>query len=315
MRSLVMNQFRGTACVMLFGSLALMSVGVAANDTPSTAKTTANSHAPTLQAKHSFIADYDQNADSRVSFTEFFSRRQQRFAAMDLDKNAQVTAAGYQAEYADRLDQQLALDRDAQLQQTKVRFAAVDSDRNGSISTAEYQQSGERAFRFIDQNNDGVINAADPAPRQARTSSQAITRQSTLVMPTTHSAKGMLAMYDQNQDGNVSQAEYLTSRTEAFNRTDTDRDGVLSPLEYTAEFTDRLDQQIATTRAAQLQQALVRFKALDVDQNGILSAPEYHQSGQRMFARWDTNNNRQVSLDEALPEVSNQNRTVASRSR
>lgn len=310
-----MNQFRGTACLLLVGNLALMSVGVAANNPPSTAKTTANSHAPTLQAKHNFIADYDQNADTQVSFTEFFSSRQQRFAAMDLNKNAQVTAAGYQAEYADRLDQQLAHDRDTQLQQTKVRFAAVDSDRDGLISTAEYQQSGERAFRFIDQNNDGVISAADPAPRQARSSNRPVTRQNTLVMPTTHSAKGMLAMYDQNQDGNVSQAEYLTSRTEAFNRTDTDRDGVLSPDEYTAEFTDRLDQQIATTRAAQLQQALVRFKALDVDQNGILSAPEYHQSGQRMFARWDTNKNRQVSLDEPLPNVSNEHSSTANHAR
>ena len=67
------------------------------------------------------------------------------------------------------------------------------------------------------------------------------------------------------------------------------------------EFTDRLDQQITKTRDAQLKQALVRFKALDKDGNGVLSAPEYHQSGQRMFARWDTNHNRQVELAEALP--------------
>jgi Ca2+-binding EF-hand superfamily protein len=300
---------------ILVSSLSLFSLTVLAHSASTNVTASQQQHQATPEAKHRFIADYDKDGDAQVSFVEFFSQRQQRFAAMDLAHNAQVTAQGYQAEYADRLDLQLAHDRDAQLQQTKVRFAAVDSDHNGAISAAEYQQSGDSAFRFIDQNHDGVINAAEPAPeaRTARTSNQTVTRQSTLVMPTTHSAKGMIGMYDQNQDGAVSPTEYLQVRTAAFERTDSDRNGQLSQGEYIEEFSDRLDQQIAKTRDTQLQQALTRFNALDTDHNGILSAPEYHQSGQRMFARWDTDQNRTVSVSEALPRETRTSAVTVSR--
>lgn len=275
---------------------------------PATAQQTNRSqpervHQPTLQAKIDFIAEFDQNNDGQVSHTEFFSSRQQRLAVMDLQRNAQIDVTGYQAEYADRLDQRLATDRQRQLKQTEVRFAAVDKNQDGQISQTEYQASGQSAFVFIDSNKDGVINQADPAPAR-RSQNAAATqpqRRPVLVMPTTHSVSGMLAMYDIDKDGEVSAAEYLQIRQQAFVRTDTDQDGHLSPAEYMQEFTDRVDQQIAKTRKAQLKQAEVRFKALDKDSNGILSAAEYHQSGQRMFSRWDTDRNRLVSLTEALP--------------
>lgn len=266
-------------------------------------------HQPTLQAKADFIADFDTNGDGKVSQAEFFSVRQQRLAAMDIHHNAQIDAAGYQAEYADRLDQRLAADRAAQIKQTEVRFNAVDSNKDSRISLAEYQASGARAFTFIDQNQDGVISPADPAPAQRgrgatsqRDAQKLPQRRPALMMPTTHSVSGMLAMYDLDGDGQVTLAEYQQSRGEAFARTDSDQSGDLSAQEYMAEFTDRLDQQIAKTREAQLKQALVRFKALDKDENGILSAKEFHNSGQQMFARWDTDQNREVSASEPLPK-------------
>lgn len=267
---------------------------------------TPRAHQPTLQAKIDFIAEFDRNGDGKVSHTEFFTERQQRLAAMDLQHNAQIDVAGYQAEYADRLDQRLAADRKAQLKQTEVRFAAVDKDQDGRISLAEYQASGQSAFRFIDSNKDGQIaktdSKADPAPeRRGRNASEQPQRRPALVMPTTHSVSGMLAMYDTDNNGEVSATEYQQIRQQAFARTDVDHNGDLSPAEYMQEFTDRLDQQIAKTRSAQLKQAEVRFKALDKDENGILSATEYHQSGARMFSRWDTDQNRLVDTAEVLP--------------
>jgi hypothetical protein len=263
---------------------------------------TPRAHQPTLQAKIDFIAEFDQNGDGQVSHTEFFTERQQRLAAMDLQHNAQIDVAGYQAEYADRLDQRLAADRKGQLKQTEVRFAAVDKDQDGRISLAEYQASGHSAFRFIDSNKDGLISKADPAPeRRGRNASEQPQRRPALVMPTTHSVSGMLAMYDVDNNGAVSATEYQQIRQQAFARTDVDHNGDLSPAEYMQEFTDRVDQQIAKTRSAQLKQAEVRFKALDKDENGILSATEYHQSGARMFSRWDTDQNRLVDTAEVLP--------------
>jgi len=283
------------------------------NSPAQTQRNPVRTHQQTLQAKIDFIAEFDTNGDGSVSYTEFFQSRQQRLAVMDIHANVQITAAGYQAEYADRLDQRLAQDRAGQLKQTEIRFASVDTNQDGRITLAEYQASGARAFSLIDQNQDGVISQTDPAPSPRRqqaantaanqaTAQPNLRRRPALVMPTTHSVAGMLAMYDLDQDGQVSQAEYQQQRQAVFNHTDRDQNGELSPQEYLEEFIDRVDQQIAKTRDAQLKQALVRFKALDKDQNGVLSAPEYHQSGQRMFARWDTDNNRLVSLAEALPE-------------
>jgi len=286
---------------LLLSSLYLLSPALQAKT--ASASPQQQGHQATLSAKVDFIAEFDTNGDGQVSASEFFSNRQQRLAAMDIHANAQVTEVGYQSEYADRLDQRLPLERTAQLKQTEVRFAAVDRDNDGRISLAEYQLSGQRAFDFIDQNKDGVISTADPQAKRSgqNTSKTAPQRRPALTMPTTHSVNGMLAMYDLDQNGQVSAAEYQQQRAAVFHRTDRDQDGALSATEYMDEFTDRLDTQIAKTRDSQLKQALVRFKALDKDGNGILSAPEYHQSGQRMFARWDTDNNRLVSLAEPLP--------------
>jgi Ca2+-binding EF-hand superfamily protein len=69
---------------------------------------------------------------------------------------------------------------------------------------------------------------------------------------------------------------------------------------------DRLDRQIAKTRTAQLKQAAARFKALDKDNNQQISAVEFNASGERMFKRWDTDLNQQVTMAEALPVISNE---------
>ena len=122
-------------------------------------------------------------------------------------------------------------------------------------------------------------------------------------MPTTHSVAGMLAMYDKDGDGKVTKEEYLAERTAAFKRTDLDGNGDLSADEYLNEFVDRLDRQIAKTRQSQLKQAEVRFAALDKDKNQQISAAEYQASGDRMFARWDTNADKAVSMKEALPAI------------
>lgn len=256
-------------------------------------------HQPTQQAKAAFIADYDQNLDGKVSQAEFFSVRQQRLAQMDLQHNAQIRAEGYQAEYVDRLDRQLHGEREAQLKQTQIRIKALDKNQDGVISAAEYQQSGDSAFAMIDRNKDAVISKADEKQQQPRQQG----RRSMLNMPTTHSVTGMLLMYDADGNAEVSQQEYLAKRQQVFAYTDLDKNGVLSGEEYLVEFTDRVDRQLEKNRTAALKQALVRFNALDKDQNQILSAAEYHQSGKNIFQRFDSNKDFVVSKQDALPEA------------
>jgi len=254
-------------------------------------------HQASQQAKAAFIADYDQDLDGKVSQAEFFTVRQQRLAQMDLEHNAQITAEGYQAEYADRLDRQLNDERAGQLKQTLVRIKALDKNNDGAISAAEYQQSGHSAFAMIDRNKDAVISKADEQQQKPRQQG----RRSLLNMPTTHSVSGMLLMYDADGNGEVSQQEYLAKRQQVFANTDLDKNGVLSGEEYLAEFTDRVDRQLEKNRTAALKQALVRFKALDKDQNQILSAAEYHQSGKNIFQRFDSNKDYVVSKQDTLP--------------
>lgn len=283
-----------------------------------------NAHQPTLAGKANFIAEFDQDGDEQVSQTEFKQLRQQRYQQMDQQQNQQVTASDYQSEYADRLDRKLNQERQSQIQQTHTRVKALDKDQDGAISQAEYQGSGERAFAYLDTNNDLQINALDPAPAarserptatdasdaqtSAPNSAQASARtnvrpNSVLKMPTSHNLAGMLEIYDQNQDGSVTKDEYLAQRQMAFQRTDSNNDGILSADEYLNEFVDRLDRQVATVRASQLKQALVRFKALDKDEDSFLSQAEYDASGARMFKRWDTSGDALVTMAEPLPKA------------
>jgi|GEM_PF-140465 len=329
--------------VALFLALSSVYLQTATAET-TTKKQPANSgHQPSLTAKASFITEFDQNSDDNVSQAEFNLVRQQRYQQMDQQKNQQVTAVDYQTEYADRLDRKLKQERDGQIQQTHTRVKALDKDLDGAISLAEYQASGERAFAFLDTNKDLQINKQDPAPAprterpapansanasatksaadkpekaNARAAVRATVRatvrpNSVLKMPTSHNLAGMLEMYDQNQDGLVSKAEYLEQRQTAFKRTDVNSDGLLSADEYLNEFVDRLDRQVASIRTSQLKQALVRFKALDKDENSWLSQAEYDASGARMFKRWDTSGDALVTMAEALPKAETHTKTAA----
>jgi Ca2+-binding EF-hand superfamily protein len=265
-------------------------------------------HQPTAQGKASFIQDYDLNKDGTVSQAEFEQVRQQRYSAMDENKDGQVSVDEYVNEYAGRLDKKLDTERTGQIKQTLVRIEALDKNKSKTIGHDEYNASGDKAFAYIDTNKDGVISKADPLPERERKpdAKQTVRARPALVMPTTHSVVGMLDMYDQNGDGKVDKVEYQQQRDAAFARTDLDKNAELSSDEYLNEFVDRLDRQIAKTRTAQLKQAAVRFKALDKDTNQQISAAEFNASGERMFKRWDTDLNQQVTMAEALPVIKNE---------
>lgn len=109
-----------------------------------------------------------------------------------------------------------------------------------------------------------------------------------------HSKREFLETYDVDLDGVVTRAEYMARRGEAYVRTDANGDGVLTEAEYVAEFTARLDADLAARRERQLRQAGVRFGVMDTDRNGGMSRPEYEATASRTFQRLNTNGDGRV---------------------
>lgn len=118
-----------------------------------------------------FITDYDLDKDGKVTAAEFKTVRDQRFAAMDANKDGVLTEAEYVGEYEGRLTAQLAASSETaerkeeqrvrQMRQAHVRFSVLDADKDGKMTPAEFEASGLRAFAEQDGDGDGVVTTAE----------------------------------------------------------------------------------------------------------------------------------------------------------
>jgi hypothetical protein len=88
-----------------------------------------------------FIRSWDQDGDARVSRAEYDDARAKRFATTDADDSGMVSQDEYINEYAIRLDEQIAGEKKASIEQTDTRFRSLGATRRRSsicwrISTA-----------------------------------------------------------------------------------------------------------------------------------------------------------------------------------
>ncbi|MFN3522550.1 MAG: hypothetical protein ACK4YQ_09895 [Phenylobacterium sp.] len=109
-----------------------------------------------------------------------------------------------------------------------------------------------------------------------------------------HSKTEFLKTYDSNLDGAVDGEEYAAVRRGDFDRTDANKDGALTDAEYVAEYTTRLDAQLAEMRERQIKQAHVRFGVMDADKSARMTREEYEATAKRTFSRLDTNGDGRV---------------------
>jgi Ca2+-binding EF-hand superfamily protein len=257
-----------------------------------------------------YIDQYDQDLDGRVSSVEFESARRARFDITDSNGDGSVEAEEYVFEWEDRLDAQLALDREEQVEQTAARHKSLDDDEDGVISREEFDASGAYSFGRYDSNEDNIIGADDVDSMAARIAANdhnmsreqiLLNQKRMLNMPSTHSKAGTIEQYDTSGDETVTRAEFEAGRNEQFAAMDENSNGAISVDEYVAEFENRVDAALASFRKQSVEQAYVRFGALDKDENELMTFAEYQVSGHRTFTRWDTDADGYVTLEEAEP--------------
>jgi hypothetical protein len=112
------------------------------------------------------------------------------------------------------------------------QFRAIDVDKNGQLTRAEIEQNLQQAavaeararnraqFAGLDTNKNGQLSPAEFAK---------------LTPPTAAANAGpMLAREDSNRDSQISLVEHRSATLGNFDRVDTDKDGVVTPVEMKA---------------------------------------------------------------------------------
>lgn len=103
---------------------------------------------------------------------------------------------------------------------------------------------------------------------------------------------------EQNQ---VSRQDFLNAWQQRFTALADFAAGKISEEVFVAFEMTELEQQLLNAREAHIRQTLNRFNALDRDNDGNISWEEYQASGQRIFDRFDTNQNGVVAVGDPDP--------------
>jgi Ca2+-binding EF-hand superfamily protein len=110
-------------------------------------------------------------------------------------------------------------------------FRKMDADKNGLVTkveieqfqrlqaVAESQARNRAMFAQLDRDKNGQISAAEFAA---------------MTPPPTVNAQPLIAQYDSNHDGKVSQIEYRSIKLSRFDAIDSDKDGIVSLAEQRA---------------------------------------------------------------------------------
>tara|TARA_B100000212_G_scaffold341812_2_gene326196 strand:+ start:8664 stop:9209 length:546 start_codon:yes stop_codon:yes gene_type:complete len=120
--------------------------------------------APRAHTKEAFMDSNDEDGDGIVSKEEFLAIRELSHAEKDLNRDGIVTEAEYVAEWEQRLDKQLAKQREASVKQAYVRYGSLDTDRNNNMTLTEFHVSGLRSFNYYDTNGDGIVTENESKP-------------------------------------------------------------------------------------------------------------------------------------------------------
>ena len=142
--------------------------------------------------------------------------------------------------------------------------AALDTDHDGSISAAE-MAAAPQALATLDKNGDGRIALEEVMVRRPEGAERGGEQGGGAVSP---DLVNTLFSFDENKDGKLSKAEVPERMQGIFLRADSDHDGLLTRDELT-KATVAQDRRAPGGPPPDLV-----FRALDKDNDGVLSPPE-----------------------------------------
>jgi len=187
-----------------------------------------------------------------------------------------------------------AISQNLQNQQEQMRFQGMDRNRDGRITRNEWRGNNQ-SFSNEDWNGDGVLSGDEVRPGASRVGE----------LLSSERTAARFRDLDGNNDGVITRTEWRDDR-KAFDRLDTNRNGMLNRDEFFANKNDlegrfadldrNNDGAIARNEWDDDRQA---FDALDANRNGVLSHGEFIARGQDgEFASLDTNRDNRIARNE-----------------
>jgi hypothetical protein len=155
------NKIINTLCLTLFVTFSMFSTEVNGDDKNNQA---GEKSAPRPHTKEAFMDSNDEDGDGIVRKQEFLAIREVSHAEKDLNRDGIVTEAEYVAEWEQRLDKQMAKQREASVRQAYVRYRSLDKDKNNNMTLTEFHVSGNRSFNYYDTNGDGMVTEIESKP-------------------------------------------------------------------------------------------------------------------------------------------------------
>ena len=119
---------------------------------------------PTTHSITGFVQLYQTNG-STLSQAQYLSHREQQFAQTDRNTDGVLSAAEYEAEFMQRVEQTAQKVQPQLTAHFEQVFGQADQNADGQLTLKEFEQFKRQQFQYWDTNQDSVIDDKDSEPK------------------------------------------------------------------------------------------------------------------------------------------------------